>query len=148
VAQSPVGGPEVTINQPRGRGHTLAHFRLPEAAPEEELKRNWRGTTMSTGFEPSEAYRLDFGKIDRLVNEFDLSGFLDSRNARARPDAVRLLRIYCAARPILYAVSRVPLIPWSWRLVVRALTDTLDDIFAAVIEDTSEEDEESELPIA
>jgi hypothetical protein len=88
---------------------------------------------MSTGQQHhSESNTVSFESINAHVSNIDLS---EVTAATALPQtaadrAQRLATAYTAARPILVAVSAIPLIPATWRAIVTTLVAALDGVTA------------------
>jgi hypothetical protein len=84
---------------------------------------------MSTGFDHSGKGHINFETINSGVAAFDLEMF---HGAAAIPQSKseRLATIYGVARPILLGVTALPLIPMTWRAVLRALIVSADEVTA------------------
>ena len=86
---------------------------------------------MSTGQQHhSERNEVSFEGINAHVNSIDLSQVTAQTAApqSAADRAQRLMTAYTAARPILVAVSAIPLIPATWRTIVTTLVIALDGV--------------------
>jgi hypothetical protein len=114
---------------------------------------------MSTGFEHSEKEQhITFESIDRAVKAFDIR-VLSSQGAvqtqATRTD--RLVTVYATARPIIVALSAIPLFPDKWRSLLKVFVASLDDVSAAFkagkdlatapVEGTPKADMEPKLPV-
>ena len=88
---------------------------------------------MSTGQQHhSESNNVSFESINAHVSTIDLSEVTAPAAATqtAADRAQRLATAYTAARPILVAVSAIPLIPATWRAIVTTLVAALDGVTA------------------
>jgi hypothetical protein len=88
---------------------------------------------MSTGQQHHiERNEVSFEAINAHVNSIDLSVVTAPTAApqTAADRAQRLIIAYAAARPILVAVSAIPLIPATWRAVVTTFVIALDGFSA------------------
>ncbi|HEX3578234.1 MAG TPA: hypothetical protein VHY33_06690 [Thermoanaerobaculia bacterium] len=86
---------------------------------------------MSTGQQHhSEQNEVSFEAINAHVNSTDLSEVTAQTAApqTAKDRAQQLMTAYTAARPILVAVSAIPLIPATWRAIVTTLVVALDGV--------------------
>ncbi|HEV7484639.1 MAG TPA: hypothetical protein VGQ65_03070 [Thermoanaerobaculia bacterium] len=86
---------------------------------------------MSTGQQHhSESNNVSFESINAHVSNIDLSEVTAHTAApqTAAERAQRLMTAYTAARPILIAVSAIPLIPATWRAIVTTLVAALDGV--------------------
>jgi hypothetical protein len=86
---------------------------------------------MSTGQQHhSESSNVSFESINAHVSNIDLSEVTAQTAApqTAADRAQRLATTYTAARPILVAVSAIPLIPAAWRAIVTTLVAALDGV--------------------
>jgi hypothetical protein len=90
-----------------------------------------KGKFMSTGQQHhNEQNAISFEAINAHVNNIDLSEVTAPTAApqAAADRAQRLMTAYTAARPILVAVSAIPLIPATWRAIVTTLVVALDGV--------------------
>jgi hypothetical protein len=88
---------------------------------------------MSTGQQHhSESSNISFEAINAHVSNIDLSEVTAPAAATqtATDREQRLMTAYTAARPILVAVSAIPLIPAAWRAIVTTLVAALDGVTA------------------
>jgi hypothetical protein len=86
---------------------------------------------MSTGQQHhTESSSVSFETINAHVSNIDLSEVTAPAAAtQTAADRVqRLMTAYTAARPILVAVSAIPLIPAAWRAIVTTLVAALDGV--------------------
>jgi hypothetical protein len=103
-------------------------FNQPSIAAPRAAER--RDFIMSTGYEHTENTHTSFESINQHVQSFDMTAFTAAGAAQTsrteRPSAT-----YAVARPILLAVTAIPLIPASWRAALRIFVATLDETTAA-----------------
>jgi hypothetical protein len=85
---------------------------------------------MSTGQQHHSETNVSFETINAHVSSIDLSEVTAQSAApqSAAERAQRLMTAYTAARPILMAVSAIPLIPATWRAIVTTLVAALDGV--------------------
>jgi hypothetical protein len=86
---------------------------------------------MSTGQQHhNENNAISFEAINAHVNTIDLAEVTAPTAApqTGAERAQRLTTAYTAARPILMAVSAIPLIPATWRAIVTTFVVSLDQI--------------------
>lgn len=84
---------------------------------------------MSTGQQHhSEPNTISFEAINAHVSNIDLAEVTAQTAVpqSAADRAQRLITAYAAARPILVAVSAIPLIPATWRAIVTTFVAALD----------------------
>jgi hypothetical protein len=88
---------------------------------------------MSTGYNQlDKGQHTSFDGIDRIVKAFDLVTFTsESAIQTAATRTERLITIYGTARPLLLALSRIPLIPASWQALLGIFVSTLDEVSAS-----------------
>lgn len=86
---------------------------------------------MSTGQQHHNEHNANsFEAINAHVKSIDLSEVTAPTAVpqTAADRAQRLITAYAAARPILVAVSAIPLIPATWRAIVTTLVAALDGV--------------------
>ncbi len=86
---------------------------------------------MSTGYEHNQKNHITFDIIDRHIQSFELTAFTAPGVVQASR-ADRLSRAYAVARPILLGLAAIPLIPATWRAVLRVFLTTLDEVTATI----------------
>lgn len=82
---------------------------------------------------------MTFEQIDAHVSKLNLADFktggskhFTSADVTANPGTVlqKICAIYKGIRPILWAVSKIPLIPAKWRDAIKTFIDLMDSICA------------------
>jgi hypothetical protein len=88
---------------------------------------------MSTGFDhTAKSQNHTFDDMDKKVETFDITGFTAQGAVQdAATRTQRLATVYATARPIIAAVSAIPLIPAKWRAVLSVFLVTLDEVTAS-----------------
>jgi len=82
---------------------------------------------MSTG--QQNQYDLSFERINAHIRRIDLPALITATAVESQPDrGKRLIAAYAAIRPILVALSAVPIIPSIWRTAMSIFTPTLDEV--------------------
>jgi hypothetical protein len=91
-----------------------------------------KGKNMSTGFDQTtKSQHHTFDDMDKKVETFDITGFTAQGAVQdAATRTQRLATVYATARPIIAAVSAIPLIPAKWRAVLSVFLVTLDEVTA------------------
>ncbi len=80
---------------------------------------------------------MTFEQIDERINNVDLTKFekggefyLSTDETRGIPKSVleKICKIFSAVKPILTVISNIPLIPKSWREVIKKFISLMENI--------------------
>ncbi|HSY50003.1 MAG TPA: hypothetical protein VLC46_14405 [Thermoanaerobaculia bacterium] len=87
---------------------------------------------MSTGYQHHEkAQNLSFDSIDSAVKAFDIVAFSSENEVQTLGTRTeRLVNVYQSVRPIILALSTIPLIPAAWRALLAVFAGSMDDLSA------------------
>jgi hypothetical protein len=90
-------------------------------------------TTFPSNMEGSVIAQIRFDQIDQAIASLDMEALNDnSVLPLSQSDRIqRLLKVYYVVRPLLTALSMLPLIPASWRAALVLFIETLEAISVA-----------------
>lgn len=119
---------------PAAPANAIVNLNSQTLEPPRDARQKDEFFTMSTGQQHhNESNAHSFEAINDHVSSIDLAEVTAQTAApqTAADRAQRLATAYTAARPILMAVSVIPLIPATWRTIVSTLVIALDGVTAS-----------------